>query len=251
MDVPLVPRSVLFGNPERISPRISPDGRRLAWIAPDEGVLNVWVGGLSEGRPGDGKPVTNDRDRGIRSFFWAHDNKHLVYEQDKGGDENWRLYDVDLDSGAIRDLTPFDGVQARVEEADKRFPDELLIGLNKDNPQLHNVYRLDLTTAELTKVAENPGFIGFLVDADFLVRGGVAPTPDGGMVVLVRDKPEDEWRPLLQVAQGDALTTQPLAFSLDGTALFALPAAGPNRARPVRLDVANGAQTVIAEDEQY
>src|SRR5581483_6488898 len=95
MDVPLVPRSVLFGNPERISPRISPDGRRLAWIAPDDGVLNVWVADLTDARkPGAGKAVTNDRDRGIRMFFWAHDNKHLVYEQDKGGDENWRLYDV-------------------------------------------------------------------------------------------------------------------------------------------------------------
>src|SRR3954447_23833425 len=152
--VPIVPREVLFGNPERISPAISPDGARLAWIAPDDGVLNVW--GETVGK-GDGKAVTNDRDRGIRSFMWAHDNRHLLYIQDKGGDENWRIYDVDLDTGDIRDLTPFEGVQARIEDTDKRFPNDVLVGLNKDNEQLHDVYHLDLTTGALDKIVENPG----------------------------------------------------------------------------------------------
>ena len=73
----LIPRRVLFGNPERMSPRVSPDGERLAYIAPHEGVLNVFV---------DDQVVTDDRDRGIRFFDWAHDNRHLVYVQDKGGD---------------------------------------------------------------------------------------------------------------------------------------------------------------------
>src|SRR5215213_5754404 len=114
--VPLVPRQVLFGNPERVSPRISPDGTRLAWIAPDEEVLNVWVTPVGSWQA---RPVTKDRDRGIRSYFWAHDNRHLLYVQDKGGDENWRLYAVDLDTDEIRDLTPFDDVQARIEEVDK------------------------------------------------------------------------------------------------------------------------------------
>src|SRR5207245_508657 len=102
--VPLVPRDVLFGNPEKTSPRISPDGTRLAYIAPVDGVLNVWVGAVGSEEFG---PVTNDTDRGIRAYFWAHDNRHLLYVQDKGGDENWRLYDVDLHTGATRDLTPF------------------------------------------------------------------------------------------------------------------------------------------------
>ena len=122
--VPLVPRQVLFGNPERVSPHISPDGRRMAWIAPDEGVLNVWVNEV--GAPLErAVPVTKDRDRGIRSFFWAHDNRHLLYVQDVGGDEDWHLFSVDLDAGSTADLTPFEGVQARVDETDKRFPDTI------------------------------------------------------------------------------------------------------------------------------
>ncbi len=92
----LIPRSVLFGNPERSSASISPDGRRLAYLAPADGVMNVWVGAV------DGHsfaPVTDDRDRPIRQYFWAHDNRHLVYLQDTGGDENWHVHVIDLESG--------------------------------------------------------------------------------------------------------------------------------------------------------
>ena len=246
--VPLVPRQVLFGNPEKVSPRISPDGARLAWIAPDEDVLNVWVGTVGAD---DARPVTKDRDRGIRSYFWAHDNRHLLYVQDQGGDENWRLHDVDLETGVDRDLTPFEDVQARVEDTDKRFPNEILVGLNRDNPQLHDVYRLDLTTGELEKVAENPGFIGFLADADFRVRAGVAPLPDGGMVVMVRDDEESEWRPILEVGQDDALTTNPISFTLDGSALWAVSSVGANAGRLVRIDCGSGEPEVMAEDPTY
>ena len=246
--VPLVPREVLFGNPERASPRISPDGTRLAWLAPDEGVLNVWVGSVGSD---EARPITVDRDRGIRSFFWAHDNRHLLYAQDIGGDENWRLYDVDLNTDEIRDLTPFAEVQARVEETDKHFPDQILVGLNVENPELHDVYRLDLPTGELTKVVENPGFIGFLVDADFRVRGGLAPLPDGGMVGMVRDDEESEWRPVLEIGQDDALTTSPLAFTLDGAGLWMMSSIGANAGRFVKMDLATGDTEVIAEDPVY
>jgi len=250
MSVPLVPRQVLFGNPERVSPRISPDGKRLAWIAPDEGVLNVWVNEV--GAPLDGaSAITADRDRGIRSFFWAHDNRHLMYIQDVGGDENWRLFDVDLQTGDTRDLTPFEGVQARVEETDKHFPHHILVGLNVDNPELHDVYRLDLRDGKLEKITENPGFIGFLADADFKVRAGMAPRPDGGMVLMVRDTEDAEWRAVMDVGQDDALTTEPVAFTLDGNALWVVSSIGANAGRLVRLDAATGASEVVAEDPEY
>ena len=246
--VPIVPREVLFGNPERTSPRISPDGSRLAWLAPDEGVLNVWVGtvGGTESRA-----VTRDRDRGIRSFSWAHDRRHLLYLQDKGGDENWRLYDVDLDTDEIRDLTPFEDVQARVEELDKRFPDHVLVGLNRDNPELHDVYRLDLRSGELEKIAENPGFVALLADADWNVRAGLAPTADGGLRLMVRDVDGAEWRQLLEVGQEDAMTTEPVDFTLDGRALYAITSLGGNAGRLVRIDCASGEMDVIAEDPTY
>ena len=188
--VELIPRQVLFGNPERVSPRISPDGTRLAWIAPHQGVLNVWIAPASAEAGVDwaaAQVVTDDTDRGIRMFAWAHDGRHLLYLQDTGGDENWRLHDVDLETMQRRDLTPFDGVQARLVAMERKFPAEVLIALNRDNPELHDVYRLDLVTGELAKEVENPGFIGWIADAQLAVRGAAAPRPDGSLVFLVRD----------------------------------------------------------------
>jgi dipeptidyl aminopeptidase/acylaminoacyl peptidase len=249
--VELIPRQVLFGNPERLSPRISPDGTRLAWIAPHEGVLNVWIASADAEAGVDwaaARVVTDDTDRGIRMFAWAHDGRHLLYLQDTGGDENWRLHDVDLETMQRRDLTPYDGVQARVVAMERKFPTEVLIGLNRDNPELHDVYRLDLVTGELAKEVENPGFIGWIADAQLAVRGAAAPRPDGSLVLLVRDTTEADWRELLTVPADDALTSDAIAFSEDGSSLLGTSSVGADTGRLVRIDVATGAQEVLAGD---
>ncbi len=246
---PLIPRDVLFGNPERFSPRVSPDGTSLGWIAPDEGVLNVFVAPLTH--PEYATVITDDHERGIRSFFWAHDNRHLLYIQDKAGDENWRLYAVDMIDGGIRDLTPFDDVQAQVIEVSKHFPDRILVGLNKDNPQLHDVYQLDLASGELIKVAENPGFVGWVVDADFKVRGAIAPTPDGGSKIVVRETEDEAWQTLIDVPPDDALTSAPIAFSRDGKRLLIQSSVDVESGRLMWIETATGEYEVVAEDPQY
>src|SRR5580658_2212659 len=249
--VDLIPRQILFGNPERTAPRLSPDGKRLAWIAPHNGVLNVWLAPVSPDSGFDldaAEVVTADTDRGIRMFAWAHDNRHLLYLQDTGGDENWRLYDVDLQTRQHRDLTPFDAVQTQVLAMERGFPTELLVALNKDNPELHDVYRLDLVTGELTKEVENPGYIGWLADSQLVVRGTFEPLPDGGLRILVRDSADDEWRLLREVPADDALTTDPVAFSADGKSLLLVSSLDAETARLVSIDLATGAQTVLAED---
>jgi dipeptidyl aminopeptidase/acylaminoacyl peptidase len=247
-DAPLVPREIIFGNPERVAPCIAPDGRRLAWIAPHEGVLNVWVGDTDLS---DARVVTDDRDRGIRSVAWAHDGRHLLYVQDEGGDENWRLHAVDLASGTDRDLTPFGDVQARVSALDKAFPNDVLVELNRDNPELHDVYRLHLPTGELEKVFDNPGFVMSVVDADFQVRAGVAPTADGGMTIMVRETADADWRTLIDVPAEDALATGPVTFTQDGKALWLLSSMDANAGRLLRHDLTTGESTLVAADPSY
>jgi len=255
---PLIPRRILFGNPERFGPRISPDGTRLAWIAPDDGILNVFVADATDlvnAPPGvvlkQAVPVTADRERGIRAFFFAHDNRHLLYLQDAGGDENWRIYAVDLIDGGVRDLTPFPDVQAQVVEVNKNFPERILIGLNKDNPQLHDVYSLDLASGELTKVADNPGFVGWVVDAEMSVRGAIAPTPDGGSKIVVRESVDEPWQVLLDVPPDDALTTAPVAFSADGRRLLTQCSVDVDAGRLMWIETATGEYEVVVEDPQY
>jgi dipeptidyl aminopeptidase/acylaminoacyl peptidase len=248
----LIPRRVLFGNPERVSPHLSPDGARLAWIAPHEGVLNVWVAPI--GADGVDWPaarvVTDDSDRGIRMFAWAHDGRHLLYLQDTGGDENWRLHDVEIETMQRRDLTPFDNVQTQIIASEKKFPTEILVGLNQDNPQLHDVYRLNLITGELAKEVENPGFVGWVADAELVVRAGFAPQPDGGILVMVRGSAADGWQPLLEISAEDALTSAAVAFSEDGRSLLAISSVGADTGRLVRIDLASGAQQVLAADPE-
>ena len=247
----LIPRQVLFGNPERISPRISPNGTSLAWIAPHEGVLNVWLAPVgADGVHWDAaQVVTNDTDRGIRVFRWAHDGYHLLYLQDSGGDENWRLYDVDLRTMQYRDLTPFEGVQAQILATEKKHPSEVLVGLNRDNPALHDVYRLDLISGDLVKEVENPGFAGWVADTELVIRAGVELNPDNGaMVIHVRDGNGGPWRVVLSVPFEDALTSAPMAISADGASMLALSSAGADTGRLVRVDLATGAQEVLAED---
>ncbi len=250
--VELVPREVLFGNPERVSPHISPDGTRLAWIAPHEGVLNVWVAPIgNDGVDWDAATmVTDDTDRGIRVFAWARDDRHLLYLQDTGGDENWRLYDVDLETMTRRDLTPYDGIQARIIATRKSHRDEVLVGMNRDNPQLHDVYRLDLKTGELAKLIDNPGYAGWLADEDMVVRAAISPLPDGAFDLLVRDSADGDWRTLLTIPADDAPASNVLAFTGDGKSLIAISSVGANTGRLVKIDLASGDAEVLLEDPE-
>ena len=249
---PLVPREVLFGNPDKAQPRISPDGTRLAYVAPRDGVLNVWVGEL--GAPEQSfRAVTHDADRGIRSYFWSHDGGRILYLQDRGGDENWRLYDVDLDGGDTRDLTPFEGVQAQVLAYEKQLPTQLLVGLNKDDARLHDVYRLDLVSGELEKVAENFGVAQWVADAELRVRAAVRHRPDGGVDVMARriDAGSDAWQTVLSVEAADALSTGVVGFNGDGQGLYVLSSVEANASRLLFFDLERGGIEVLAEDPRY
>lgn len=247
--VKLIPREVLFGNPAKAAPQISPDGTRMAYLAPVDGVLNVWVGAVGSE---EYNPVTHDTDRGVRVYFWAHDSRHILYLQDIGGDENWRLFSVDLHNDTETDLTPFENVQVQVVHHDKRHPSNILIAMNKEDERIHDVYELDLLTKELTMVAKNPGNVAsWVVDSKMSVRGAVAATETGGFDLLVRDTAEGNWRTLVSWDADDALTSAPIGFTLDGESLHLLDSRNFNAAPLVKMHLSSGAVEVIAQDPQY
>jgi dipeptidyl aminopeptidase/acylaminoacyl peptidase len=245
----LVPREVLFGNPEKTGPQISPDGTMMAYLAPVEDVLNVWVKTI--GKEAD-KPVTKDDNRGIRIYFWAADSKHLMYLQDVGGNENWRLYGVNLITNQIKDYTPFEEVQVLIVDRNKHFPNELLISMNKENPQLHDVYHLDLTSGEMSLVARNPGnIIGWMSDADFKVRGALASTPEGGFDLLLRENEEANWDKFMTWDSENTLTSGPISFTKGGDSLYLLDSREVNAGRLIKMDIASKQSKVISQDPQY
>jgi dipeptidyl aminopeptidase/acylaminoacyl peptidase len=248
-EVKLIPKEVLFGNPEKARARISPDGTKLAYVAPSNDVMNVWVRTIGEK---DDRVVTADSNRGIYRYLWAQDGGHILYLQDTGGNENWLLYSVDLESGDVDTLTPYEGVQVRLVDYGKHHPNTLLFAMNKQDPRLHDVYSLKLDTGDIKLVARNPGnILGWMADYDQKVRGAVAMTPDGETELLVRGDEDATWENVLTWSDEDNMVSSPISFTKDGGSMLMIDSRNANAGRLVRLDLATNELTIIAEDETY
>ena len=243
----LIPRKILFGNPEKARARINSNGTKLAYLAPLDGVLNVWVGPIDD--PAAAKPVTHDKKRGVMRFFWAYTNEHILFMQDVEGDENWRVYSVDVDSGETKDLTPLKDVRARIEGVSERFPEEILVGLNDRVPQLHDVYQVNIKTGERKLLQENPGLAGFMADDDYVIRFAMTYGPEGGQLLL---KPDGKggFAEFMKVGPIDAMTTNPAGFDKTGQTLYLIDSRDRNTSALMAIDLETNKQTLVAENEK-
>lgn len=244
---PLIPRDILFGNPEKASPKLAPDGKQIAWLAPDDkNVLQVWVqtvGGT------DAKMITADKKRGIRIYEWAGDNKTLLYLQDSDGDENWHIYGVDLASGNVRDYTPFEGIRAEITALDPDYPEKILVSMNLRERTLFDVYRIDLKTGAVVLDTVNPGNVAaFAADAKFQIRAAELATPEGGSEILIRDTVDSPWQSWEK--EGPEEILEFLDFSADGKSVFLRSSVGSDTARIIRKDIETGAETTIASSDK-
>jgi len=245
---PLIPREVLFGNPEKASPQISPDGKQLAYLAPVDGVLNVWVRTLGQT---DDRAVTSDKKRGIRNFTWQYDNKHVLYTQDVGGDENWRLYQTEIATKETKDLTPFEKVRVDIVAYDWKSPDTILVQMNKRDPQLFDVHRIDLKSGKVEMDTENPGDVqGWQADNALEIRAAQVQMADGGTIIRVRDTVKAPWRELLRWGPDETFGAV-VGYTPDNKSLWVATSLDVNAARLLEIEVATGKRTVLAEDRQF
>jgi len=243
--VPVISREILFGNPERMSPKLSPDGKKLAWIAPDEkNVLQVWVKTVGQE---DGKKVTADRKRGIRQYLWAQDDRTLLYLQDADGDENFHVYGVDLASGNVRDLTPFQGVRAEPLNVSQKIRDRILVTMNLRDRQFMDVHEVNLESGALRLVAVNPGDVeDWSATDDLEVKAAMARRPDASTEIRVRESPNAPWRTILTAPFGEKVGVHDI--TADGGALLIESTLGSNTSRVVRKEIATGTEVIIAEN---
>ncbi len=246
--VPLIPRSALFGNPTRAAGKISPDGEWLSWLAPKDGVLNVWIAPCSD--PADARVMTAATDRPIRQYFWAPDSRSLLYIQDKGGDENFLLYGVDVASGEERTLTPFENTRVQIAGASETIRDRILVGLNNRDPQYHDIWMLDLNTGALTEVMRNESYAGFLADDSLTIRMAIRPNDAGGMDYFAVDNGKVAEEPSESTGLADSLTTSPAGYTTDGGTLYWIDSRGRNTAALIAEDTKSGERRVIAEDDR-
>ncbi len=247
-DTPLIPRTILFGNPERSGPDLSPDGRMIAYLAPEDGVLNVWVRTIGAD---DDRVITSDTNRGVHIFFWQPDSAHIIYAQDTDGNENFHIYQTALSTRETKDLTPFEHVRAHIVSVDSDHPDCMLLALNSRDPELFDVYRYDFAAGTLTLDTENPGDItGWNADNDFHVRAASAILPGGYQEIRVRNDANSPWKGFQRWGPDETLGGV-AGFSPDNKALWLISSVDANASRLIEVDIATQSCRVIAEDAHY
>jgi dipeptidyl aminopeptidase/acylaminoacyl peptidase len=243
-EVSLIPRTHLFGNPARMAVRISADGQFLSWLAPLKGVLNVWTASLDD--PASARAVTSDTGHGIRNYGWTYDGK-IVYLQDINGNEEFHIYAVDPRTQTSRDLTPFDGLTARLEGISRIVRDRILVGLNRRDPKYFDLYTLDISTGALDLVEQNTDFAGFIVDDHYRPHFAVRFPNDGTRQIFERDH-NGGWTEWMKFSAEDARTSGPTHLNHEGNVLFMLDSRGRDTAALVQLKLTTGESRVIATD---
>jgi len=242
---PLIERSKLFGNPSRSGAALSPDGRWLSWLAPRDGVMNIWVAPVAD--LAAAKPLTASKDRPIRQSFWAPDSSLVLYVQDKGGDENFLLYGIDVATGVERNLTPFQNTRVQIINVSPLISERILIGLNNRDARWHDIHSLDLKTGTLTEIIRGDGYAGFLADANLELRMALRPNAEGGYDFFgVKNNAVAE-QALASTTLEDSLTTQPAGFTTDGKTLYWIDSRGRDTAALIAEDVASGNKRIVGE----
>ena len=253
----LIPREVIFGNAQKQFPQISPDGTRLAYLAPEKDVLNVWVKTIGKQ---DDALLTGESHRPILIYRWAADSQHILYEQDSDGDENWHIFSADLKTKHVRDLTPFLGIKAQNLLTSSKRPNEILVGLNLRDPRVFDMYRIDLTTGAVVLDTENPGdVLSWTTDPDFVIRAATAfELKTGETVLRVRDAQNQPWRDLVvwpfeqmgmfgQINGGSVVAD----FTADGKSLYVVSALNSDTQRLVKIDAHTGKELEVAAEDAH
>lgn len=244
--IPLIPRDILFGNPDRLFVRLSPNGEYISYIAPYNGVLNVWVAPRDDFK--NARVITSDTDRGIRSYFWAYNSTHIVYIQDKDGKEDWHIYSVEIATGHAKNLTPIPGIQARFIELSEKIPNEMIIAYNQRDPSFHDLYRINILTGQQTLLYENNEFAGFVVDSGFNLRFAVRQRVDGGNQILQRK--DNSWMLWTEIDAQDSMTCNPIAFDDSGDVLYMVDSRNRNTAALLRINLVTNSSEIVYENNR-
>ncbi|MFF1923873.1 alpha/beta fold hydrolase [Streptomyces sp. NPDC058221] len=250
--VPHLTVEELFGAPVRAGASISPDGTRIAYLAPWRGRLNVWV--ESVGPQAQARCVTADDNRSVHTFHWTGDPRWLLYEQDGDGDERWHVHRVDLDNpdaGAV-DLTPFPGATVVGFRMSVERPGKALLHLNHRNPVEFDLYEGDIASGELTMLAENPGHVAGWMHTPGGDLYAQIWTADGRIELKQWDVGTGSTRPVTTFDGTDyPLGITPFQLTPDGTGVWLGSNRDTDRTVLVRLDLATGEETPVDSHPRF
>jgi dipeptidyl aminopeptidase/acylaminoacyl peptidase len=235
----LIPLRDFFRNPERSGFQISPDGNSISFVQPYQNRMNVFV---QPRAGGEAVRVTSETERDVAGYFWKGSGR-IVYLKDFKGDENYHVVAVQANGKNLVDLTPFEKVRAEI--IDDRFDndDEMLVSMNKRNPEVFDVYRVDLHTKELTLIAENPGNItGWVTDHTGCIRLALATD---GVDASILHRPNEQTPFKTVITTNFKEQIQPLFFDFDNKLLFASSNINRDKTAIVRIDPATAKEESI------
>ncbi|MCU4162577.1 S9 family peptidase [Marinilabiliaceae bacterium A049] len=237
---PIIPLEDFFKNPDQTSFQISPDGKYFSYKAPYENRMNVFVQEIGKD---SATQITFETDRDVAGYFWANETR-ILFVKDDGGNENFKLYGVDLDGTNAVCFTDFENVRTGIIDDLRDIPDEVIISMNKRNPQVFDPYRLNIVTGEMQILYENPGNIsGWITDHDGKLRAAIAVTDMINQSLLYRDSEEDEFKNILTTSFKETLN--PLFFTFDNKMLYASSNVGRDKAEIVIFDPATAKETEV------
>lgn len=221
-DVELIPREIFFVQGATKSVKISPDGKRISFLKPYEGISNIWIQNSNDQEEAI---VVTKSPYPIRRYYWAQNNEQILFLRDFGGDENYHLYSLDLKNLKTIDLTPYDKVQARLMQKSEEYPDEIVVAINNRDPAYHDLWIVNTRTGERRLIFENKEEFGELfVDNHYQLRLGKKSDTQGGFNVFIRDA--NVWKPFLHFSSEDSISSRILGFSADNTTLYYLDSTG-------------------------
>lgn len=212
---PIIPLEDFFKNPEKSSYQISPDGKYFSFMAPYENRMNIFIQEIGKDSV---TQLTEEKDRDISGYFWANNNR-ILFLKDTGGDENYQLYGISIDGTNLLPLTAFEGVRTMIIDDLPEIESEVIVGLNKRNPEIFDPYRLNIENGKLALLAENPGNIqGWMTDHDGKLR--IAIALDGvNQSLLYRDSEDSPFKTVITTNFKESLT--PYVFTEDNLKLYA------------------------------
>lgn len=236
---PVIAMENFFRNPENAYFILSPSGEQIAFTKPVNSRMNIFATQIGSN---DTVQLTALEDRDISGYFWKSDSL-IVYIRDNGGDENYHLFSVNVGTQKQADLTPFPKVSVQIVDALVDKPNEILVGMNKENPELFDVYHLNIETGELKMEAKNPGgVINWITDHDGTIR--VAVQSDGvNQVLLYRPNIETPFKQVLRTSFKETVT--PLFFTFDNKYIYAASNLNRDKSAIVKFDIANGKELEV------
>ena len=237
----IIPVNDFFKSQERMSYRISPDGKSLSYLMLNGKDQNLY---LEDVQTGSSTQLTRLEGKKINFYFWVNSNELIYYKDIDPVLRRSDLFIINKDGSNERQLTNNEKSKIRILE-DQLIDDKfLLVSSNKRDSTVFDVYRLNVRNGNMQMAARNPGNItNWITDIDGKLR--LATSSDGvNETLLYRSTENEGFRPIM--TNNFKTTLRPIAFAPERqNIVYAISDVGRDKTALVELDCRTGKELKV------